>query len=137
MKEGYRIDKQQRTNLWRVKEAPGWKIVFKHADLAACAGWLRERGADPAGVVVVHEWPWRSLGELLKLTHQPRALPANLVGYTCRVPKLNGRGYWWATIIENHASPNYVKVKGGRSFGAARWVHLNDLKDIRRPEDGE
>jgi hypothetical protein len=65
----YRIGQKYSTHDWQIKQSPGWKIVFRGADLSACAHWFRDHAPDInlADVpVLTSGYPWRSLQQHLE-----------------------------------------------------------------------
>jgi hypothetical protein len=55
-----------------------------------------------------------------------------MINHTCAVSRLNGRGCWWVTIIDKSEQGDFVKVKGNKMFGRARWVRLSDCHKISK-----
>ncbi len=60
-KERYRIAQPNGTEVWVIKEAPGWRIVFRHRDLLSCAEWFFSHNISTQFVTVASEPFWPTL----------------------------------------------------------------------------
>lgn len=43
-KLNWRVAQQSGSDIWLVKQAPGWKVKFRHRNLPACSAWLTRQG---------------------------------------------------------------------------------------------
>lgn len=60
----------------------------------------------------------------------------DVAGWKCRVPKKNGRGFWWVTVLDGESSTKAVKVQGATSAGKPWWVPLADVERCKAPKGG-
>lgn len=63
MKDQWRVGKRVGSDLWLVKQAPGWRVAYRCKTLSQAAAWLAfSQGADVSKVPVLvatdgHRWP--------------------------------------------------------------------------------
>ena len=52
------------------------------------------------------------------------------IGAWARMPRKNGRGYWWVQVLEERGA--FVRVGKNRSAGRSWWTSIHSATEIRR-----
>lgn len=66
----WRVAQPTGSDIWQVKQAPGWKVVFRAHYLVGCAGWLVRHGVRFDQVAVPQAGQWRTLNQVYGPTQE-------------------------------------------------------------------
>lgn len=71
----FRVGRREPDPSWLLKISPGWTIVFRHESLEEIGRYLTERAVDLSSVILVDQWPWRSLSAAMAEQASQRLAP--------------------------------------------------------------